>query len=196
VRAYDHAGASEVGAHSFECAPQPGSIHVIESEFIVEVIDPDGGDPVAPGERGELVLTNLGRPCFPVLRYRTGDVVQVDPTPCPCGRTFIRLSGGILGRADDMLVVRGVNVFPSAIDGIVRRIDGINEYRVTLTKRRHMGQLVIEIECAAGADSVESAHLLAAAIQRELAFQAEVVPVARGLLPRSELKARRFTIEA
>ena len=195
VRCYDHAGASEVGAHSFECAPQPGSIHVMESEFIVEVRDPDSGEPVAPGQRGELVLTNLGRPGFPVIRYRTGDVVKVDPTPCPCGRTFLRLSGGILGRTDDMLVVRGVNVFPSLIDDIVRRIHGIDEYRVTLTNRRHMSHLVIEIECAEGADTAEPSHLLVAAFQRELAFAPEVVPVERGLLPRFELKARRFTIE-
>jgi phenylacetate-CoA ligase len=195
VRCYDHAGASEVGAHSFECAPQPGSIHVIESEFIAEVVNSDG-DPVPPGERGELVLTNLGRPGFPVLRHRTGDVVHVDPSPCPCGRTFVRLSGGIVGRVDDMLVVRGVNVFPSAIDEIVRRVGGIDEYRVTMTSRRHMGHLIIEIECSIGVDPAETSRLLVAAVQRELTLQPEVAPVERGLLPRFELKARRFFVEA
>jgi phenylacetate-CoA ligase len=193
VRCYDHAGASEVGAHSFECAPQPGSIHVIESEFVAEVLDPDG-DPVTPGERGELVLTNLGRAGFPVLRYRTGDVVQVDPAACPCGRTFVRLSGGVVGRVDDMLVVRGVNVFPSAIDEIVRRVDGVDEYRVTVTSRRHMGHLVIEIECADGIDPAETSRRLVTAVARELTFQPEVVAVERGLLPRFELKARRFFV--
>lgn len=195
VRCYDHAGASEVGGHSFECAPQPGSIHVIESEFIVEVLDPDGSDYVPPGERGELVLTNLGRPGFPVFRYRTGDIVQVDPTPCPCGRTFVRLSGGIVGRVDDMLVIRGVNVFPSAIDEIVRGIHAVDEYRVTVTSQRHMGQLVIEIECAEGADPAGTSRDLVAAVNRRLAFQPEVVPVERGVLPRFELKARRFVID-
>jgi phenylacetate-CoA ligase len=196
VRCYDHAGASEVGAHSFECASQPGSIHVVESEFIAEVLEPETGRPVRPGERGELVLTGLGRPGFPVLRYQTGDVVQVDPTPCPCGRTFVRLSGGIVGRVDDMFVVRGVNVFPSAVDEIVRRVRGIDEYRVTVTRRHQMSHLVIEIECADGDDPAETCLALAAAIQRELTFRPEVVPVDRGRLPRFELKARRFFVDA
>jgi phenylacetate-CoA ligase len=192
VRCYDHAGASEVGAHGFECAPQPGSIHSIESEFIIEVLDRNGTDPVPPGERGELVITNLGRPGFPVLRYRTGDIVELDPEPCPCGRTFARLSGGIVGRVDDMFVVRGVNVFPSAIDEIVRSVTAVAEYRVTVTSRHHMGHLVIEIECADDADPDETSRLLGASIQRKLTFRPEVVPVASGVLPRFELKARRY----
>lgn len=192
VRCYDHAGASEVGAHGFECAPQPGSIHSIESEFIIEVLDPNGSDPMPPGEQGELVISNLGRAGFPILRYRTGDIVQVDPDPCPCGRTFVRLSGGIVGRVDDMFVVRGVNVFPSAIDELVRTVESVAEYRVTIASRRHMGHLVIEIECADGADPVETSRLLASTVQRKLTFRPEVVAVDRGVLPRFELKARRY----
>jgi phenylacetate-CoA ligase len=196
VRCYDHAGASEVGAHSFECEPQPGSIHVIESEFIVEVLEPGGDQPVIPGQQGELVLTNLGRAGFPVIRYRTGDAVQVDPAPCPCGRTLVRLAGGIVGRVDDMLVIRGVNVFPSAIDELVRGTAGIDEYRVTVTSRRHMGHLVIEVECTDGFDSATASSQLTQAFGRALSLQPEVVPVERGTLPRFELKAQRFFVEA
>ena len=93
AKCFDHAGASEVGAHSFECEVQPGGIHVIESEFIVEVIDPQTGEDAPPGEIGELVITNLGRPGFPVIRYRTGDLVRLNLTPCVCGRTFARFAG-------------------------------------------------------------------------------------------------------
>ncbi len=195
AKAYDHAGASEVGAHSFECAPQPGSIHVIESEFIVEVVEPGGDRPVRPGERGELVLTNLGRPGFPVIRYRTGDLVQIDPDPCPCGRTFTRLAGGVIGRADDMVVVRGVNVYPSALEELVRRHPAIDEYRVTVTRRREMAALRIEIECADGVDDQSVADGLVATFTHHLALTPEVVAVPRGTLPRFELKARRFFVE-
>jgi len=195
ARAYDHAGASEVGAHSFECQPQPGSVHIIESEFIAEVVEPGGDRPVAAGERGELVITNLGRPGFPVIRYRTGDLVEVDPAPCPCGRTFVRLAGGVIGRADDMVVVRGVNVFPSAVEELVRRHDGVDEYRVTITRRREMGHLLIEIECADGVDATAIATEMTEGFARNLALRPEVVPVPRGTLPRFELKARRFFVE-
>ncbi|HSE95964.1 MAG TPA: AMP-binding protein, partial [Methylomirabilota bacterium] len=108
ARAYDHAGMTEVGAYGFECAAQAG-LHVNEREFIAEVLDPASGHPVEPGEVGELTLTNLGRWGSPVLRYRSGDQVRRARGPCPCGRTFARLEGGILGRVDDMLIVRGVN---------------------------------------------------------------------------------------
>lgn len=195
ARCYDHAGASEVGAHSFECEPQPGSLHVIESEFIVEVIEPGGDRPVDPGERGELVITNLGRPGFPVLRYRTGDLVQIDPTPCPCGRTFVRLAGGVIGRADDMVVVRGVNVYPSAIEELMRRHPAIDEYRVTVTRRQQMRHLVVEIESADGTDAAALAAEVAATFGSRLALTPEVIPVPRGTLPRFELKARRFFVE-
>lgn len=94
AKCFDHAGASEVGAHSFECQVQPGGIHLIESEFIGEVIDPQSGRPVPEGETGELVITNLGRIGYPVIRYRTGDLVQFTSEPCACGRTFGRFQGG------------------------------------------------------------------------------------------------------
>ncbi len=196
ARAYDHAGASEVGAFSFECVPQPGSTHVIESEFIAEVIEPGGDRPVGPGRRGELVITNLGRAGFPVIRYRTGDLVEVDPEPCPCGRTFLRLAGGVIGRADDMVVVRGVNVYPSAIEELVRRHEGIDEYRVTVTRRREMRHLLIEIECADTSAASAIAEAMADEFATELALRPEVVPLSRGTLPRFDLKAKRFFVEA
>ncbi len=116
ARAYDHAGMTEVGAYGFECVAQAG-LHVNELEFVAEVLEPESGQAVSPGEIGELTLTNLGRWGAPVVRYRSGDRVRLATGACACGRTFARLEGGILGRVDDMLVVRGVNVFPVGARG-------------------------------------------------------------------------------
>lgn len=132
ARCYDHAGASEVGAFSFQCQAQSDATHAIDSEFIVEAIDPESGQAVGAGEEGELVITNLGRIGCPVIRYRTGDVIRVDDTPCSCGRTFTRLAGGVIGRANDMVVVRGVNIFPAAVENLIRRHEAVDEFRVTI----------------------------------------------------------------
>ncbi len=195
AKCYDHAGASEVGAHSFECQPQPGSTHAIDSEFIVEVIDPSTGDPVPAGTEGELVITNLGRAAFPVLRYRTGDVVKVDDSPCPCGRTFTRFAGGVIGRADDMVVVRGVNVYPAAVENLVRRHEAVDEFRVTVSRQREMAEIVIEVECRDGVDAESEAQAVRASVEGSLGLRPRVVGVPRGGLPRFELKARRFFVE-
>lgn len=193
AKCYDHAGASEVGAHSFECEAQPGGTHVIESEFIVEVLNPQTGAAVPPGERGELVITNLGRWGFPILRYRTGDLVELDPTPCVCGRTFARFQGGILGRADDMVTVRGVNVFPSAVENIIRRFDQVDEFRVTVRTLRRMDEMEIELELTHGADP-SLVEAVASALDSALSFRPIVRVVERDALPRFELKAKRFHV--
>lgn len=195
AKCFDHAGASEVGPHSFECQPQPGSTHAIDSEFIVEVIDPATGHPVPPGTEGELVLTNLGRPGFPVIRYRTGDVVEVDASPCPCGRTFTRFTGGVIGRADDMVVVRGVNVYPAAVENLIRRHEAVDEFRVTVVQLREMAEIRIEIECRDGVDGAIEALAVRASVEGSLGLRPEVTSVARGDLPRFEMKARRFFVE-
>ncbi|HZC77140.1 MAG TPA: AMP-binding protein, partial [Ktedonobacterales bacterium] len=121
ARAYDHIGMTEMGAYAFTCLEQH-AVHVNEAEFIAEILDPASGQPVAEGERGELVLTNLGRWGSPALRYRTRDVVQRGPASCPCGRTTLTLRGGVLGRVDDMLIVRGVNIYPAGIEEVLRGI--------------------------------------------------------------------------
>lgn len=195
ARCYDHAGASEVGAHSFECQAQPGGTHAIDSEFIIEVVDPTTGLPVTPGSEGELVITNLGRIGFPVFRYRTGDVVRVDTAPCPCGRTFTRFDGGVIARADDMVVVRGVNIYPAAIENLLRRHDAVDEFRVTITTRREMAEIMIEIECRYSVDDEPTVRAVRSAFESSLGLRPEVTAVRRGTLPRFELKAQRFVIE-
>jgi phenylacetate-CoA ligase len=189
ARAYDHAGMTEVGAFGFECQAQAG-LHVNELEFVAEVLDPESGRPVAPGEIGELTLTNLGRWGSPVLRYRSGDRVRLAATPCACGRTFPRLEGGILGRVDDMLVVRGVNVFPSALEGIVRRFDGVDEFQIEVFRQGAMDEvrLLLEID---GRPAEPVCRQVAEAVRRDIGIRVEVSAAEPRSLPRYELKARR-----
>ena len=195
AKCYDHAGASEVGAHSFECEIQPDGTHVIESEFIVEVLCPKTLKPVSVGEQGELVITNLGRIGFPVIRYRTGDLVRLNPEPCECGRTFPRFEGGVLGRADDMVVVRGVNVFPSAIENLVRRCNVVEEFQIMVSTKREMGHLAIELELNKNADPETARSAVNQAIRNELGLRADITVVSYGSLPRFEMKAKRFHVD-
>lgn len=190
ARAYDHAGMTEMGAYGFECAAQSG-LHVNEAEFIAEVIDPATGH---AADEGELVLTNLGRLGSPLLRYRTGDRVRVAKTPCECGRTFVRLEGGILGRVDDMLIVRGVNVFPSALEGIVRRFAAVDEFVIEVYRRGHLDEVRLLLEVSGHAAPVVAA--VQEAIRVDLGIRVEAVPVPGQSLPRYDLKARRLVWRA
>ena len=195
ARAYDHAGMTEVGAYGFACAVQSG-LHVNEVEFIAEVLDPETGRPAAPGEPGELTLTNLGRWGAPVLRYRTGDRVRLAAGPCPCGRTFTSLEGGILGRVDDMLVVRGVNVFPSALEGIVRRFEAVDEFQIEVYRRGELDEvrLLLEIDERRWApDAIAgTCGTIVETVRRNIGIRVEVAPVPSKSLPRYEMKARRM----
>ncbi len=194
AKCFDHAGASEVGAHSFECQVQPGGTHLIESEYIAEVIDPLTGAAVLPGERGELVITNLGRWGFPVLRYCTGDLVRVNLQRCDCGRTSLRFDGGVLGRADDMVTVRGVNVFPGGVENIIRTFAEVSEFRITVNKTRQMDEMDIEVELSAGSDP-SLIQAIALKLDSMLAFRPRVRQVAHNTLPRFEMKAKRFHVQ-
>jgi phenylacetate-CoA ligase len=183
ARAFDHAGMTEMGAYGYECQAQAG-LHVNESEFVAEVIDPATG---APAPEGELVLTNLGRLGSPLVRYRTGDRVRLASTPCGCGRTFTRLEGGILGRLDDMLIVRGVNLFPSAIEGIVRRFP-VEEFQIEVFRDGELDEVRVLVEVDGGA---AGARPVQEALRTGLGIRVEVAAVGSGSLPRFELKARR-----
>jgi phenylacetate-CoA ligase len=186
---FDHTGATEVGAYGFSCAARDG-VHVNEAEFLVEVRDPTTGAPREDGD-GELVLTNLGRWGMPVIRYRTGDLVSARRARCACGRTLIKLVGGIAGRVDDMVTVRGVNVFPSAIEAIVRRFGEVAEYRVELLRVREMEELRCVVEPVPGADDGVAGRIREA-IHRDLGIRCSVETTAPGSLPRFEMKAKRF----
>jgi phenylacetate-CoA ligase len=183
ARAFDHAGMTEMGAYGFECAEQSG-LHVNETEFIAEVVDPVTGRAAV---EGELVLTNLGRLGSPLVRYRTGDRVRLAQAACACGRTFARLEGGILGRLDDMLIVRGVNVFPAAIEGIVRRFPAVDEFQIEVFRQGALDELRVLVEV----DDAVTSGAIREAFRVDLGLRLEVEAVPLRSLPRYELKAQR-----
>lgn len=185
AKVIDHAGASEVGPWGMSDPAQRG-LYVIESEFIAEFLSVQTGEPADEGELSELVLTSLGRSGSPVIRYRTGDLVRPtwnDDQPI----RFVLLSGGVLGRTDDMLVIRGVNVFPSSIEQILRSFPEIVEYRMTALKQGVMDRLLIEIE-----DRLSDPARVERELRLRLGLRVEVREVALGSLPRFEGKGRRF----
>ena len=195
ARIIDHHGLTEVGPISFECLAAPGFLHINEREYVAEVVDPDTGEPVADGKRGELVVTNLGRAASPVVRYRTRDLVVRTREPCACGRTFARLVGGIVARADDMVNVRGVNVYPAAVEAVLREIDAVVEYRCTVGRAGALRTIAVEVELAHGAAHAATAALAADRLAETLGLTVPVTPVPAGTLPRFEMKARRFFLE-
>jgi phenylacetate-CoA ligase len=195
ARVIDHWGMTEVGPLATECPETPGSLTVLESECLPEIVDPATTEPTPPGDVGELVITNFGRSGSPAIRYRTGDLVRAATTPDLSGRCWLRLEGGILGRADDMLIVRGNNVFPSSIEAVVREFREVVEFRIVVSQVRSMTHLRLEIEPEPTASSAELARRIAIAVKDRLNFQVDVTPVAPGTLPRFEMKAHRVVRE-
>jgi phenylacetate-CoA ligase len=196
ARVIDHHGLTETGPISFECRESPGSVHINEGEYICEVLEPATGAPAGEGERGELVVTNLGRMDSPVIRYRTGDIVARRDGPCACGRTWFRLDGGILARADDMVNIRGVNVYPAAIESVVRSFPEIIEFRSTVSRTGSMGSLTVEVEPSANAaDLATIPSRVAHQLREALGLTVPVYLVEPDGLPRFEMKARRFVVK-
>ena len=189
---FDQWGMTELGCVTAAAAGDRAAIYVLDTEYVAEILDPAAHAPVAPGETGELVVTNLGRVASPLIRYRTGDLVRLSAEPSPIGLPYTRLEGGILSRLDDMVTVRGNNVFPSAVDAVLRTVPGVAEYRVTVTVARSMPHLRIQIEPAEGADPAAVLPAAHRAVKERLNFTAEIVPAESGSLPRFEMKGRRW----
>ncbi len=181
---FDHTGMTELGPTGFSCSQRDG-IHLIDSEFIFEVLDLDG----RPAEEGELVATNLGRWGMPLIRYRTGDRVKVSREPCSCGSPFMKVIGGIQGRVDEMFTVRGVNLYPSQVEDIVRRHPEVAEFVIERRRERQMDEVALLIEPAGDGFSTER---LEADLRQALGVRLDCRVVERGTLPRSELKAKRI----
>jgi phenylacetate-CoA ligase len=194
----DTAGMTELGTIMiFECDHQPGGTHIIEDHYIEEVVDPDSGEPVPYGTLGERVVTSFGRGFLPVLRYRTRDMVlRVPYSTCSCGRTGDIYAGGIRGRWDDMKLVRGTNIYPGAVEAIIREYDAVDEFQIHIWRRDEIrDEIAIKLEIKPGreaewpalqgrlADDLAQAH-------EGLRFLVEVAEP--GSLPRFELKARRL----
>jgi phenylacetate-CoA ligase len=186
ARCIDHAGLTETGPFGYPCAEGHG-LHVLEDEFVCEIVDQEL-NPTPEGVRGELVVTPLRRTGFPVLRYRTGDVVVNTRDRCPAGHDDRWLPRGIVGRTDDMAIIRGMNVYPSAVEEAVRSVSGAGEFRITFyTEPRGMDEIKLEVELEEGSP----ARRLQESMRQQLGIRVRVVPVAPGVLPRPNGKAGR-----
>ena len=187
ARCFDHAGLSEVGAFTYPCN-LAGGLHLREDEVLVEMLHPDTCEPVDEGDVGELVVTALGRRGFPVIRYRTGDMAERHSEPCPAGHAGRWLPGGILGRTDEMVVIRGMNVFPSAIEQTLREWDGVGEFRITFyTEPSAMDEVKVEVELARPSEARE----IQARMRQRLGLRLRIVPLKPGILTAQTGKARR-----
>jgi phenylacetate-CoA ligase len=187
ARVIDHYGMTELGPVAAETMDRPGTLAVLDENFVAEVLEPGGSAPAAPGSVGELVLTNLGRTGSPLIRYRTGDVVKARRDAAG----ILLLEGGILGRTDDMIHVRGNNLYPAAIEAVVRRFPEVAEFRIVVDRSGPLADLCVEVEPCEGVLTVGLADTVARAIRDELLFRVPVAAVAVGSLPRYEMKARR-----
>jgi phenylacetate-CoA ligase len=193
----DTAGMTEIGTIMiFECRHRPGGLHILEDHFIEEVVDPETMAPVPYGKRGERVVTSFGRGILPLIRYRTRDlVVRVPSSACTCGRTFDLYEGGILGRVDDMHKIRGTNVYPRAVEAIVREHRDVDEFQIVLSREKDRDEITVRCELLKGREmrwpAIKKAldHDLAEA-HENLRFGLELAEP--GALPRFELKAKRL----
>jgi phenylacetate-CoA ligase len=188
ARVFDHGGATEIGPWGFADAEGRG-LHINESQFLAEFVSVETGHPAKEGELSHLLLTTLGRTGAPVIRYRTGDLVRPIWNASGSNR-FVFLDGGILSRADDMLIIRGMNIYPTAIEQILHSFPEVVEYRITARKHGAMDVLVIEVE-----DHLEQPARIAQELQLKLGLKIEVHCVSAMSLPRSEGKGRHFVDE-
>jgi phenylacetate-CoA ligase len=190
ARVFDHWGMTEIGSLAVEQEDRPSDLVVLETECIAEIVDPSTLDPVASGEIGELLITNLGRVGSPLIRYRTGDRVRAIPNP---DNALLLLQGGILGRADEMVTIRGNNVYPSSVEAILREFDDVAEFQMEVFTERAMQQLAIQVEPVTDCQDVDRlASRIVVVVRERLNFQPLVQLVDVGSLPRFELKGRRF----
>ena len=196
AKVYDHAGATEIGAWSYECREQPGGMHVNEACFLVEIEDMDTGEIIEePGRQGKMVITALDRLAQPCIRFDAKDVIMWADEPCPCGRTFRLIKGGVLGRADDITKVKGVLLAPSAIEEVVRGISGLgDEYEVIVDKKGDIDRIKLKVELMPGQDdrvkTIETNLRDQLRLKTNLGYKLEFHTY--GTLPRYDVKARRF----
>ncbi len=196
AQVFDHAGATEIGAWSFECQDQPGGMHVNEAFFLVEIEDVETGEIIEePGRRGKMIITALDRMAQPCVRFDAKDIIEWDPSPCSCGRTFRLIKGGVIGRADDITKVKGVLLAPSAIEEVVRSIDELcDEYEVVVDKLGDIDRIKLKVEWKSGLEDrvneIESRLQNQLRLKTNLGYRIEFYDY--GKLPRHEVKAKRF----
>ena len=196
AKVFDHAGATEIGAWSYECEDNPGGMHVNEAFFLVEIEDVETGEIIdEPDRRGKMIITALDRHAQPCVRFDAKDIIEWDPDPCPCGRSFRKIKGGVLGRADDITKVKGVLLSPTAIEEVVRDIKELgDEYEVLVHKKGDIDQICLKVElrkeCAGHKAKVAQRLRDDLRLKTNLGYKLEFHDY--GSLPRWEVKARRF----
>ena len=190
---FDHHGMTEVGPVTFPCTSIENTLRIFEENYFPEILDPQSLQPVDFGETGELVLTTLKRVGSPLIRYRTGDLVK------SCSRhdwqeNYLGLEGGIIGRADDMIIVRGVNIYPSAVESIVRNFNEVTEYKVIVDESEAMTQISLQIEdsCNNQTEKNDLKNNIESALRRQFNLRVPVDIAPPGSLPRFEMKAKRW----
>ncbi len=196
AKVYDHIGATEIGAWSYECQEQPGGLHVNEALFLVQIEDPETGEMIEePGKPGKMVITSFDRMAQPCVRFDSKDIIMWHEAPCDCGRTFRMIKGGVIGRADDIIKVKGVLLAPTAIEEVVRGIPELgDEYEVTVRKKGDTDMISLKVELqpdAEGGKEKVLAHLNdELRVKTNLRYDISFHPY--GTLPRYDVKAKRF----
>jgi phenylacetate-CoA ligase len=196
AKVYDHIGATEIGAWSYECTEQPGGLHVNEGFFLVEIEDIETGEIITePGKEGKMIITALDRMAKPCIRFDSKDVIRWADRQCDCGRTFRLIDGGVVGRSDDITKVKGVLLAPTAIEEVVRSIPELgDEYEVVVSKKGDIDNILLKIEILPGKETEQESILFRLKdqlrVKTNLGYKMEVHPY--GSLPRYEVKAKRF----
>ena len=196
AKVYDHAGATEIGAWSYECTAQPGGLHVNDALFLVEIEDVETGEIITePGRRGKMIITAFDRQAQPCVRFDSKDVIEWGEESCPCGRSFRIIKGGVVGRADDITKVKGVLLAPSAIEEVVRGVEGLSdEYEVIVDKRGDTDQIKLRVEVLPEAQ--DQCRLIEDELNDQLRLKTnlryDIEFCGCETLPRYEVKARRF----
>jgi phenylacetate-CoA ligase len=196
AKVYDHAGATEIGAWCFECTAQSGALHVNEAFFLVEIQDVQTGEYIEePGRRGKMIITALDRQAQPCIRFDSKDIIAWASEPCPCGRTFRSVQGGVIGRADDITKVKGVLLSPSAVEEVVRGVDGLgDEFEVLVDKVGDIDRITLKVEIIKGREGertkIEANLKDQLRLKTNLGYAIEFHD--HGTLPRYDVKARRF----
>jgi len=196
AKVYDHIGATEIGAWSYECAHQPGGLHVNEAFFLVEIEDVETGEIIEePGKNGKMIITAFDRVGKPCIRFDSKDIIRWADYKCDCGRTFRIIDGGVVGRADDITKVKGVLLAPTAIEDVVRNFSELgNEYEVIVSKKGDIDDILLKVEIRPGYEDKKDEILVLLKdqlrVKTNLGYKMEVHPY--GSLPRYEIKAKRF----
>ena len=193
AKPFDYPGLTEVGAYGLHCQVHDLAVHVNEAEFFFELIEPNTGKPLKVAGTGEMVLTNLGRSGSPAIRFRTGDIVKVKKEPCGCGRSFSLLEGGIIGRVDEMITIRGMNIFPAQVAAITEKhLHMGEEYQIVAVTEKGMANLKVLLELTVDRPAEEVIFALGKELKECLEIRVDVELAHPGALARSDFKSKRF----